>query len=271
MEQPKALICSWGALARTSKGRRAAESFDDEDDDGDQGRGQRSKRLDALSREGKLDDVLSARQVWPEDGWLMTCRSELLLKHMQARCGLRGTWYLTTLFDARTRAHTHNTHTHTHAHTHTCTFAARGALIIKLSCLPLPVEALLGGEGAAGAGSLLGGQAQAEEEEDWGLEEITDRRSQVRYGVERMLALPVGIVGLYIKLHARTAHMCTGNNLHCAALVIPQSKPLHFQLGCLGTKRCRLMSAVARCAAQILSVMLGVAHTLAHPIVHARI
>uniref|UniRef100_A0A7S3R0U7 Uncharacterized protein n=1 Tax=Dunaliella tertiolecta TaxID=3047 RepID=A0A7S3R0U7_DUNTE len=93
---------SWGALARTSKGRRAAESFDDEDDDGDQGRGQRSKRLDALSREGKLDDVLSARQV----------------------------------------------------------------------------EALLGGEGAAGAGSLLGGQAQAEEEEDWGLEEITDRRSQ---------------------------------------------------------------------------------------------
>ncbi|KAF5837591.1 hypothetical protein DUNSADRAFT_4162 [Dunaliella salina] len=67
-----------------------------------QGTSWRSKRLDALSRDGGLDDVLSARQV----------------------------------------------------------------------------EALLGGEGAAGAGSLLGGQAQAEEEDDWGLEEITDRRSQ---------------------------------------------------------------------------------------------
>ncbi|KAF5837592.1 hypothetical protein DUNSADRAFT_4162 [Dunaliella salina] len=93
----------WGALARTRKGRRAADSLDDDgDDDSMQGTSWRSKRLDALSRDGGLDDVLSARQV----------------------------------------------------------------------------EALLGGEGAAGAGSLLGGQAQAEEEDDWGLEEITDRRSQ---------------------------------------------------------------------------------------------
>jgi hypothetical protein len=47
----------------------------------------------------------------------------------------------------------------------------------SLSCVQ--VEALLGNEGAAGSGSLLGGEAQDEEQQEWGLDEITDRRSQV--------------------------------------------------------------------------------------------
>ncbi len=42
------------------------------------------------------------------------------------------------------------------------------------------VEALLGGQGAAGAASLLGGREQEDEEQEWGLEELEQQRSQVR-------------------------------------------------------------------------------------------
>ncbi|KAJ9530000.1 hypothetical protein QJQ45_023281 [Haematococcus lacustris] len=48
-----------------------------------------------------------------------------------------------------------------------------------LSLSARDVEALLGDEGAAGAGMLLAGTEQEEEEQEWGLEEICDRRSEV--------------------------------------------------------------------------------------------